>query len=213
MDDIQQKSDEWRALRAGKFTGSRFFALLAMSKPTKAKPIPVPLEVRQKLIWTVAAERIQGYQEQGASSYSLQWGVDAENFAREAYELKTGEFVDEIAFIQHSEFDFVGISPDGLLGEHGGIEIKCPKSPQIHLQRFLYGVPDEYVPQLQGFLWVTKRKWIDFVSYDPNTAPEFRLLIIRVNRNEAYIKNLEKEVLLAELEVCELVDILMKKAA
>lgn len=206
MDDILQKSTEWHSLRAGRFTGSRFADVLAKSKRDGK-----PLKVRDDLIWTIATERIQGYQEQGASSYSLQWGVDNEAFAREAYELKTGEFVDEIAFIQHSELDYVGVSPDGLIGTEGGVEIKCPKSPQIHLQRFLYGAPDEYLPQLQGFLWVTGRKWIDFVSYDPNTQESFKLLIIRVYRDEAFISNLETEVKSAEIEVKELIYQIMLK--
>ena len=206
MDDIQQKSTEWHDLRSGKFTGSRFADVLAKSKRDGK-----PLKARDDLIWTIATERIQGYQEQGVTSYSLQWGTSNEPIAREQYELKTGEFVDEIAFIAHGALDYIGISPDGTVGEDGGIEIKCPKSPQIHLQRFLYGVPDEYVPQLQGFLWVTGRQWIDFVSFDPNTAPKFRLLIIRVERDEPYIQNLEKEVLLAELEVQALVNKLMQK--
>lgn len=208
MDDITQKSDAWHNLRMGRFTGSRFADVLAKSKRDGK-----PLKARDDLIWTIATERIQGYQEQGVSSYSLQWGVDNENFAREAYELKTGEFVDEIAFIQHSELDCVGVSPDGLIGTEGGIEIKCPKSPQIHLQRFLYGVPEEYIPQLQGFLWVTNRQWIDFVSYDPNTKESLKLLIIRVNRDESFIANLQKEVLIAEEEVNVLVNQLMKKVA
>lgn len=208
MDDILQKSTEWHSLRAGRFTGSRFADVLAKSKRDGK-----PLKARDDLIWTIATERIQGYQEQGASSYSLQWGVDNEEFAREAYELKTGEFVDEIAFIQHNELDYVGVSPDGLIGSDGGIEVKCPKSPQIHLQRFLYGVPEEYVPQLQGFLWVTKRKWIDFISYDPNTKEALKLLIIRVERDDVFIANLEAEIKKAEIEVQELVNQLIRKAA
>lgn len=208
MDDIEQRTDEWRNLRLGRFTGSRFAGVLAKSKRDGK-----PLKARDDLIWTIATERIQGYQEQGTSSYSLQWGIDNEAFAREAYELKTGFFVDEIAFIQHKELDYAGVSPDGIIGSDGGLEIKCPKSPQIHLQSFLYGVPEEYVPQLQGFLWVTGRKWIDFVSYDPNTKDALKLLIIRVYRDEEFINNLEAEIKHAEIEVQDLVSRIIKKAA
>jgi putative phage-type endonuclease len=208
MSDIQQKTDEWFAARCGKFTGSRFADVLAKSKKDGK-----PLKARQDLIWTLAAERIQGYQPKGASSYSLQWGVDNEPLARQAYEIKTGEFVIEEGFIQHKDWDFVGVSPDGLIGDDGLIEIKCPKSPEIHLQRFVNGVPEEYVPQIQGALWVTGRQWIDFVSYDPDTADEFKLLIIRVEHDEEYIADLEREILLAELEVNELVTKLKMKVA
>lgn len=208
MTEIVQKSDEWFAARCGKFTGSRFADVLAKSKKDGK-----PLKARQDLIWTLATERIQGYQPKGASSYSLQWGVDNEPLAREAYEIKTGEFVTEVGFIQHPTFENVGISPDGIINDDGLIEIKCPKSPEIHLQRFLNGVPEEYIPQIQGALWVTGRKWIDFVSFDPDTLDQFKLLIIHVERDEDFIKTLEQEVLQAELEVQELVNQLLKKVA
>lgn len=208
MTDELQKTDEWHQKRCGRFTASRFADVLAKSKKDGK-----PLKARQDLIWSIAAERIQGYQPKGASSYSLQWGVDNEPLARQAYEIKTGEFVDETDFIVHPEYDFVGISPDGLVNDDGGAEIKCPKSPEIHLQRFIDGVPDEYVPQIQGSLWVTGREWWDFISYDGDTDDRFKLLIIRVYRDEEYIKNLEAEILKAELEVQELVKELMKKVA
>lgn len=204
-EDLQQKTDEWFAARCSKFTGSRFADLLSRKRDGK------PTKAREDLIWTVATERIQGYQPQGPTSYSLQWGNDNEPLARDAYELHTGEFVTQHGFIQHPNFEFAGVSPDGLVGDEGMIEIKCPKSPEIHLQRFLYGVPDEYKPQIQGSLWVTGREWVDFVSFDPDTAQEFRLLIIRVERDEDFIANLEKEVIQAEHEVQALIEQLKQK--
>jgi putative phage-type endonuclease len=208
MSDIEQRTDEWFAKRCGKFTGSRFADVLAKSKKDGK-----PLKARQDLIWAIAAERIQGYQPKGASSYSLQWGVDNEPLAREAYEIKTGEFVNEIDFIIHPNYDYVGISPDGLIGDDGLIEIKCPKSPEIHLQRFINGVPEEYVPQIQGALWVTGRSWIDFVSFDPDTTDQFKLLVIRVEPDYNFFAELEFEIARAEVEVNELVEQLMKKVA
>jgi putative phage-type endonuclease len=208
MSEILQGTDEWFAARAGKFTGSRFADVLA-----KAKKDGRPLKARQDLIWSIAAERIQGYQAQGPNSYSLRWGTENEPLAREAYEIKTGEFVTEIGFVIHPQLSFIGVSPDGLIGDDGLIEIKAPKCPEIHLQRFLDGVPDEYVPQIQGGLFVTDRQWCDFISYDPDTLPEFRLLIIRVARDEKFIADLKDELIKAEMEVCELVDKLKRKVA
>jgi putative phage-type endonuclease len=208
MDDIAQGTQEWHQERCGRFTGSRFADVLAKSKKDGK-----PLKARQDLIWELAAERIQGYQAEGQSSYSMKWGTEAEPLAREAYEIKTGEFVAETGFIVHPKYGFAGSSPDGLVNDDGGIEIKSPKCPEIHLQRFINGVPDEYVPQIQGLMWVTGRKWVDFVSFDPDTQPEFRLLIIRVERDEQFIADLEKEILKAEQEVCELVDQLKRKVA
>lgn len=208
MSEVEQKSDEWFAMRCGKFTGSRFQDVLAVSKSSGK-----PLKARSDLIWTLATERIQGYQPQGATSFAMKWGVDNEPLAREAYELATSAFVEEIAFINHPKYDFVGVSPDGIIDDDGGLEIKCPKSPEIHLQRWLDGVPEEYVPQIQGAMWVTGRDWWDFVSYDPDTKDSFKLLVIRVARDQAYIDKLEKEVLQAEEEVKELINQLMKKVA
>lgn len=208
MEEIEQKTDEWRQERCGRFTGSLFGDALAKSKRDGK-----PLKARNDLIWTVAAERIQGYQAEGPSSYSLRWGTETEPLAREAYEIATGEFVTEKGFIVHPQFDFAGCSPDGIIGDDGLIEIKSPKCPEIHLQRWLDGVPEEYIPQIQGQLWVTGRKWCDFVSYDPDTDPRFRLLIIRVERDEKFIAELQAEILAAEVEVCALVEQLNKKVA
>lgn len=210
MDNIEQKTDEWHQLRCGKFTGSRFADVLAVSKKDGK-----PLKARDDLIWTLASERLQGYQAKGANSYSMRWGTENEPLAREAYELETGAFVEEQAFILHPAFDFVGISPDGLVDLDGGIEIKCPSSPEIHLQRWVKGVPPEYMAQIQGAMWVTGRAWWDFVSYDPDTKDEFQLLIIRVERNEQYIADLEAQIILAEKEVNELIESLnnLRKAA
>lgn len=195
-EEVMQKTDEWFALRCGKFTGSRFEDVTAVSKKDGK-----PLKAREDLVWEILSERIQGYQPQGASAYSLKWGTDNEPLACEAYEFRTGNFVEKVAFIQSGKYDFVGVSPDGLVGDDGMIEIKCPSSPREHIQRFKLGVPEKYIPQIQGCLWVTGRKWCDFVSYDPDTAEAYRLLVIRVYRDEAYIEKLEKEVLSANAEV------------
>jgi putative phage-type endonuclease len=208
MSEIEQNSDEWHQLRCGKFTGSSFDDLLAVSKKDGK-----PLKARNDLIWRVASERIQGYQPTGANSYSMQWGKNNEALAREAYELRTGEFVEAVPFIQHVRYDFVGVSPDGLVNTEGGIEIKCPKNPEIHLQRFIDGVPAEYVAQIQGALWVTGRKWWDFVSYDPDTDPKFQLLIIRVFPDKAFIKRLQDEAINANNEVEAIIKMLNAKAA
>lgn len=205
--EVVQGTPEWFAIRCGKITGTRFADVLAMTMPSKANPEPRPKKERENLIWTLATERIQGYQPQGLTSYSLKWGSDNEPRAREAYELRTGAFVTQQGFITHDTLSFVGVSLDGLVDDEGTQEIKCPKSPEIHMRRFLEGVPEEYKPQIQGGLWVSKRKWCDFVSYDPDTDDRFKLLVIRVERDEEYIKNLERECLLVETEV----RILMKK--
>jgi len=203
---IEQGSLAWLALRSGKITGTRFADVLAKSKRDGK-----PLKARDDLVWTLAAERIQGYQPEGPSSYSLKWGSENEPLARDAYQLRTGAFVTQEAFTVHPILVFIGVSLDGLVDDDGTLEFKCPKCPEIHLQRWIDGVPEEYIAQIQGGLWVSGRKWCDFVSYDPDTAERFKLLIIRVYRDEEYIANLEKECLILENEVQLLIAKLMSK--
>ena len=150
---------------------------------------------------------------EGPSGYALQWGTDVESFAREAYELETGNSVIESGFLLHPDYDFVGCSPDGLIGDDKGLEMKCPRSSAVHLKRFVSGVPDEYIPQIQGCMWVTGRTSWDFVSYDPRMPESHRILIINVKRDEEYIEKLKVAVLEAETKVTELHELLKKKAA
>lgn len=197
----EQGSPEWFAKRLGKFTGSRFADVLAVSKRDGKK-----LKAYTDLVWAIAVERITGQADQTLDSYSLRWGRDLEDFARQEYELTTGETVEQVDFVEHPTLDYVGCSPDGLVGSDGGIEIKCPKDSAIHLQRFDNGVPDEYKPQVYGSLWVTGRAWWDFISYDPRMPEHLRLLRIRVPRDEAYIEELRKAVDDAQAEVLKITE-------
>lgn len=198
---IEQRSAEWRQQRAGKFTGSRFADVLARNKKTGDK-----LKAWHDLVWQIVVERMTGEPVEGPQGFALQWGTDVEPFARESYELETGLSVVESEFIQHPKFDFVGCSPDGLVGDVGGLEMKCPKSSIVHLERFVSGVPDEYIPQIQGCMWVTGRDWWDFVSFDPRMPESHRMLIVRVNRDDAFIASLAVAVAEAEDAVKTLLD-------
>ena len=208
MSDLQ-RTDEWRQDRAGKFTGSRFDAVMAKNKRTGE-----PLKAYYDLLMDLATERFTGSPIEGPTGLALAWGTDVEPFALEAYELDTGNVVTESGFIVHKDFDFIGCSPDGLIGDKGGLEIKSPKSPRIHIERFLdKKVPVEYVAQVQGCMWVTDREWWDFVSFDPRMPSSHQILIIRSMRDDKYIETLKTEVLAAEVKVQELVNQLMKEAA
>lgn len=200
----EQRSPEWHADRAGKFTGSKFVDVMARNKKTGE-----PLKAYHDLVWQVVVERMTGQPVEGPTAAALQWGEDVEPFAREAYELETGNVVIEAGFIPHPTLAFAGASPDGLIGEDGGLEMKCPKNPAIHLERFINGLPDEYYPQIQGCMWVTGRKWWDFVSFDPRMPESHRLLRIRVERDDAYIQRLEAAVIEAEARVAGLLGTLL----
>lgn len=208
MSDELQRTEQWHKDRAGKFTGSRFVDVIATNKKTGE-----PLKAYRDLVWQVAVERLTGQALEGPTGIALQWGTEVEPFARESYELETGNSVEEVGFMEHPNFEFAGCSPDGLIGVDGGLEMKCPKSKIVHAERFITGVPDEYVPQIQGCMWVTDRAWWDFVSFDPRMPESHRILIIRVNRDSAFIDRLEKAVIKANDEANALLEQLLKKAA
>ncbi len=213
MNDItlppaEQGSDAWLKERAGKFTGSKFVDVMARNKKTGE-----PLKCYWDMIWQVVVERMTGLPVDGISSYSLQWGTDVEPFAREAYELETGNIVTPAGFITHADFPFAGASPDGLIGDDKGIEMKCPKNSIVHLERFMSGVPPEYQPQIQGCMWVTGRQQWDFVSFDPRMPESHRLLIIAVARDDEFIRQLESAVIEAEGEAHKLMSQLQRKVA
>lgn len=207
MSDELQRTEEWFAQRVGKFTGSRFADVLARNKRTGE-----PLKAYHDLIWQIVVERMTGKPVEGPSGYALQWGSDVEPSAREAYELETGHSVVECGFIEHPKFAFAGCSPDGLIGDDRGIEMKCPKNSAVHLERFISGVPDDYIPQIQGCMWVTGRAQWDFVSFDPRMPESHQLLIIPVLRDQKYIDKLESAVLEAEEVAAKLHQTLMNKS-
>lgn len=207
MSDLQ-RTEEWFADRCGKFTASRFVDVMARSKKDGK-----PLKACSDMIWQIVVERMTGQPSDSVDSYAMRWGREVESYAREAYEFETGLIVTESGFMQHPEYQFVGCSPDGLVGADGGLEMKCPKDSAIHLQRYIDGIGDEFMPQVQGCMWVTGRKWWDWVSYDPRMPESHRLLTIRVERDDSYIDKLKEAVIEANHAAELLIKQLGKKAA
>ena len=139
------------------------------------------------------------------TSPAMQWGIETEPEARKQYESETLNIVEECGFIPLT--DDVGCSPDGLIGEDGLLEIKCPNSA-THIETLITGKVDrKYFLQIQFQLWVTGRKWCDFVSYDPRWPVELRLYIQRIGRDEEMIAEIKKEV---DLFLEEMFDMLNK---
>ena len=134
---------------------------------TRSKRTGEPLQAYYDLIDQLVAERITGDSIGTGTTIAMQWGIDHEDDARAAYEARTGEVVDLAGFILHPSIPWLGASPDGLVGDDGLVEIKCPNTV-THLKRIATGVvPDEYKPQMLVQLLCTGRKWVDFVDYDP----------------------------------------------
>jgi len=201
-----QRDDDWFRLRAGKLTGSRFGDLMAKTRSG-------PSASRKNLITRLAIERLIGNCVETHSNFAMQRGTELEPEAIKAYEDANLISVDLIDFIQHPTLPFVGMSPDGLVETEGMVEVKCPSSEAKHYEALRYGSHvEEYKWQLQGQLWVASRQWVDAVSYDPR-FPGLELAIVRVERDEKAIAELEAECIAANEEIDEQVHWLREKAA
>lgn len=177
-----QGSPEWLAERAGRITASRFADAIAISKKTGK-----PTMEREKYMRSIVAELLSGRPRHSVSSQSMAWGSEAEAIARAAYELDCGIVVEPCGFIAHYQYDYIGGSPDGLIGTDGIIEIKCPHDEQVHIGTWLNGMPDDHIPQVQGNMMVTGRQWCDFISFDPRQGEPYQLYVQRIARDEDYI--------------------------
>jgi len=153
----------------------------------------------------LVAERLTGTWEEGFISGPMKWGTETEPLARAEYEIREGVEVDEVGFIDSPDIPMFGGSPDGLVGETGGLEIKCPNTA-THIETLLAGVVDrKYIIQVQSLMAVTGRAWWDFVSFDPRLPAELSYWQTRIMRDNAFIAEIENEVrgFLAELDDLE----------
>lgn len=182
---MEQGSPEWKALRCGKITGSRFRAVMDLNKRNGK-----PNASRRALIETLRAELATGQPEYVEQNEYMAHGTAMEPLARSAYEFAANVTCDVPAFIAHPSIAYVGFSPDGLVGDDGMIEIKSPALDARHMRTVeSQQCPDDYIAQVQGGLWVTGRKWCDFISYFPSISVE----IVRVHRDETFISRLAAE--------------------
>ena len=167
--DIEQRSPEWFALRCGRITGTRIGDMAGGKPPTV-----------ELLCKKIAAEILTGQSvEKSFTSDAMQAGIDTEAEARAAYEMETLSRVWEVGFI--SEGELFGVSPDGLIGDEGMVELKCPLA-STHIGYLMAGGKAwrSYRWQIQGQLWVSGRDYVDFVSYCPTFPESKQLLIERV---------------------------------
>lgn len=181
---IEQGSAEWLAMRVGKVTASRVADVIAKTKTG-------PSASRANYLAQLVAERLTGTVAYSYSNDAMKWGTEKEPEARSAYELYQMAPVTSVGFVVHPTIDMSGASPDGLVGENGLLEIKCP-AVATHIETLLGGgVPGKYVTQMQWQMACTGRAWCDFVSYDPRMPEDMRLFVKRVARNDETIDELE----------------------
>ena len=183
----EQRSPEWFKARLGVITASNFAKVL--SKGT----------TRRTYMLQLAAETLSDAQQPSFCNDAMQWGIDHEDEAANAYEFLTGNTVEPVSLCLLDHHN-IGASPDGLVGDDGLIEIKCPNST-THIEWAVAGkLPAKHKAQVQGQLWVTERAWCDFISYDPRL--ENSLFTVRVTRDDKYIETLNNACMefLSELE-------------
>ena len=192
---IEQGSDEWLQMRAGKVTASNFSKVMAKGAG----------KTRKTYLYQLAAEILTSAPIETFKNAAMEWGNECEPQARAMYEFNEDVEVEEVAFIHG--MDGVGVSPDGLVGHAGLLEIKSPNTT-TQIERYLSGkFPSTYKAQVQGQIWVSDRAWCDFVSFDPRIEGKASYFKIRVQRDDEYIAELEKEV---KLFINDLSEVLQK---
>jgi putative phage-type endonuclease len=192
---MDQQSAEWFAARVGKVTASRVADVIARTKSGWGAG-------RANYAAQLVAERLTGEPAETFSNAAMQWGTCTEPEARRAYCFRQDVDVLEVGFVDHPSIAMTGASPDGLIGEDGLVEIKCPQTA-THIATLLgRSVPSKYITQIQWQLACTGRQWCDFASYDPRLPESMRLFVARVPRDDAMIGGLEAEVIdfLTEVE-------------
>jgi len=192
---MEQGTEAWFNIRIGKVTASRVADVLAKTKTGYST-------TRDNYMAQLVCERLTGQKGESFTNAAMQHGTETEPLARAAYEARYDVLVDEVGFVPHPSIIMAGASPDGLVGDDGLIEIKCPNTA-THIETLLSeSVPNKYYTQMQFQIACTGRKWCDFVSFDNRLPTELQMFVKRVPRDDMYIKLIEDEIVkfLAELD-------------
>ena len=191
---IEQGTNEWHLLRLGKVTASRITDVLSKGKSGESAG-------RKNYRMELVVQRLTGLPGESFTSAAMEHGVLTEPKARFAYEAEKQQFVEQVAFVDHPSIEWFGCSPDGLVND-GLIEIKCGNSSTAVEYLMDAKPPTKYIPQMQCQMAVTGRQWCDFVSFDPRLPDDLQLFVVRLERDEDYIKAMEVEVqkFLSEVE-------------
>lgn len=201
-----QGTPEWHAARLGKVTASKIADVMARTKNGWGA-------MRANYQAQLMCERLTGVPTETFTNAAMQWGTDFEAEARAAYSFRFDADVVETGFVPHPRIEMAGASPDGLVGDDGLVEIKCPTTA-THLAFLLGGgVPDKYVKQMQFQMACTDRQWCDFVSYDPRLPERHRMFVQRFERDDEELKEIEAVVAEFLLEIATKIEALEAQAA
>lgn len=184
---MEQGSAEWHAARLGKVTASRIADLMARTKTGYGAS-------RANYMAELLVERLTEEPVNGYINAAMQWGIDTEPQACDAYAFDAGVALETVGFVEHPEIPMAGASPDRLVGDDGLLEVKCPNTA-THLETLLGApVPQKYMLQMQWQMACTGRQWCDFASYDPRVPLRMQLHVERVERNDEEVKRITEEV-------------------
>lgn len=191
--ELVQGTKEWYAARCGKITASCFGKLAGSGRSGGGFTQTAITYMTQ-----VLAERITGVPQDEIQSKYLDHGNKHEPTARQLYQwhLSASQVLNQVGFVDHPKLPFCGGSPDCLIGDDGVLEIKCPYTVHTHLAHIENdGTSDrDYLWQMQGNLWITGRKWCDFVSFHPYVPEPLRFHVVRYERDEDVIEEIEERV-------------------
>ena len=187
IDTMEQGSADWLALRLGKVTASKVKDVLTKGRGN------APSKTAETYMMELIAEKLTGKSKPFFENDAMRWGTETEPQARSMYSVNN-DFVDvrEVAFIEHNEF--IGVSPDGLIGDDGMLEVKCPNTTTQLKRALSDDYSADYKAQIQMQLWVAGREWCDFLSFDPRLDCAAGYLQQRVYRDEKYIEEMECKV-------------------
>lgn len=196
--EVEQGTRPWLQAKAGRMSSSRMADVMTKPKVTSKGTTRggiTELAGRRAYRAELVCERLTGVSSEHHVTRPMQWGIDNEPFARSAYEVAEDAMVDTVGFVLHPTMDFAGASPDGLVGDDGCLEIKCPTSENFLDWRDAGVAPEEHIHQMQWVMACCERDWCDFVAFDPRMPNGLRFFIVRVERDEKRIAGMEFEVI------------------
>jgi putative phage-type endonuclease len=187
MSDIIQRSPEWFASKLGRVGASRVADIMATTKSG-------PSASRKNYMAELLCERLTGKYAEDYKSPAMEWGIENEPLARAAYEMETGNPVIECGGFPHPTIPMSGASPDGLVGEMGVLEIKCPNTATHLATLDSRSIDLKYRYQMTWQILCSGREWGDFVSFDPRLPGRLSICIIRFDPPKSMMDDCEKEV-------------------
>lgn len=193
MYTMPQGDESWFLVKLGVPSAGSFSKVLAKGQG----------KTRKTYMRKLVAEIITGTHRDTFQNADLLRGIEQEPQARDEYEFITGRSVDQIGFAKRTR---IGCSPDGLCGSQGGIEIKSVL-PETQIETIETNkIPPSHKAQMQGCMMVLDCEWWDFCSYSPLIKNKNYIFIRRMCRDEAYIQNLQTELLSFIKELDDLVE-------